>query len=334
MYEGRGNKKMLNMLILDVLKTHSDEDHRLSQQKILKLLKEDYDIECDRRSVKNNIEYLIEMGFDISMDDGYCLLSREFDDAELQMLINSVIFSKNVTKAQSSALIEKLVKQGNEYFSPHLAHIENFTDLQHSDNKQVLINLDIIDEAMTKERKISFIYNVYETDFKMHPKRPEPFVFNPYQVAMSNGRYYLVGNYDKYDTISHFRIDRMTDMQMLDDRIKDKKLVKGMEHGLNLPKHMAEHVYMFSGNSVSVLIKTETGFMNDLIDWFGHDFQIVKKYTEDGKNMMDIRVYCNEQAMEYWALQYGKKVTIIEPEGLRYKIRDDIEDMIKRYDNH
>ena len=331
MYEGRGNKKMLNMLILEILEKYTDEDHRLTQQEILKLLKDNYGIECDRRSVRNNAEYLIDLGYDISIDDGYCLLSREFDDAELQLLINSVIFSKGVTRAQSVALIEKLKSKGNKYFSPHLSYIENYTDLQHTENKQVMINLDIIDDAMTQKRKISFIYNVYGTDFKMHPTRQEPFVFNPYQVVMSNGHYYLVGNYDKYDTISHFRIDRMTEMKLLEEPIKDTKLIKGMENRLNLPKHMAEHVYMFSGNSVSVLLKTDAKFMNDLVDWFGKDFQIMKKYTEDGVDMMEIHVYCNEQAMEYWALQYGKRVTVLEPESLREKIREDIEGMRERY---
>ena len=331
MYEGRGTKKMLNMLILEILEKYTDEDHRLTQQEILKLLKDNYGIECDRRSVRNNAEYLIDLGYDISIDDGYCLLSREFDDAELQLLINSVIFSKGVTRAQSVALIEKLKSKGNKYFSPHLSYIENYTDLQHTENKQVMINLDIIDDAMTQKRKISFIYNVYGTDFKMHPTRQEPFVFNPYQVVMSNGHYYLVGNYDKYDTISHFRIDRMTEMKLLEEPIKDTRLIKGMENGLNLPKHMAEHVYMFSGNSVSVLLKTDAKFMNDLVDWFGKDFQIMKKYTEDGVDMMEIHVYCNEQAMEYWALQYGKRVTVLEPESLREKIREDIEGMAERY---
>ena len=48
------------MLILDILKEHSDENHPLTQQKILRILKRDYGMECDRRSVKNNLEYLQE----------------------------------------------------------------------------------------------------------------------------------------------------------------------------------------------------------------------------------------------------------------------------------
>ena len=77
-----GNKKMLNMLILDILKEYSDENHRLTQQEIIRLLKSNYDMECDRRSVKNNVECLKELGYDISMENGYYLMDREFEDWE------------------------------------------------------------------------------------------------------------------------------------------------------------------------------------------------------------------------------------------------------------
>ena len=191
-----------------------------------------------------------------------------------------------------------------------------------------MINLDLIDEAIERKQKLSFIYNSYGTDRRMHPRRKEPFVYNPYQIVMSSGYFYLVGNYDKYDTISHFRIDKMTNMEILDEERKPAREVKGMEHGLDLPKHMAEHVYMFSGESVTVLLRTSQRSMDMLYDWFGKDFQIVEQY-EDG--MMDVRLRCNQEAMEYWALQYGKYVTVLEPAELREKLRTDIAEMAARY---
>ena len=83
MYDG-GGKKNLNLLILEVLKDYSDEEHALTQQRVLQLLKENYGVVCDRRSVRNNIDCLIEYGFDIDTEKGYRLMSRTFDDAELQ----------------------------------------------------------------------------------------------------------------------------------------------------------------------------------------------------------------------------------------------------------
>ena len=45
MYDRELAKRMLNFLILDILKEYSDEDHRLTQQEILRLLKLNYDVE-------------------------------------------------------------------------------------------------------------------------------------------------------------------------------------------------------------------------------------------------------------------------------------------------
>ena len=111
------NKKMLNMLILNILEQYSDAEHRLTQQEIIRLLKSNYDMECDRRSVKNNILYLNELlGDVIDMENGYYLAEREFENAELRMLIDSVLFSKNLTQKQAKDLIEKLRAKGNRYF--------------------------------------------------------------------------------------------------------------------------------------------------------------------------------------------------------------------------
>ena len=59
---GTGTKKMLNMLILDILKEYSDSEHRLLQQDIIDLLESNYGMNCERRAVKNNIVKLQEMG--------------------------------------------------------------------------------------------------------------------------------------------------------------------------------------------------------------------------------------------------------------------------------
>ena len=125
-----GNKKMLNMLILDILKEYSDEDHKLTQQEIIRLLRVNYDMECDRRSVKNNILCLKELGYEISMDGGYYLAERDFENVELRMLIDSVLFSKQLSQRQAKGLIEKLKKQGNRYFPAKVSHISNLPDLQ------------------------------------------------------------------------------------------------------------------------------------------------------------------------------------------------------------
>lgn len=322
-----GNKKMLNMLILEILRKYTDDDHSLTQQEIIRLLDINYGMECDRRSVKNNILSLKELGYDISMEKGYRLLSREFDDSELRILIDSVLFSKSISTRQAKGLIEKIRALSSNYFNKKTSHVSNLPELKRTMNKQAMYSLDAINDAISEKKKISFIYNQVGTDFKLHPKREEPYIVNPYQIVANNGMFYLISNYDKYDNVIHFRIDKMTDVRVLEEKAKPMSKVPELANGLNLPKHMAEHLYMFSGAGIPAYIKTTEDMMSELVDWFGTDFRITEK--KDGNIVA--RVVCNEKALRFWALQYGPYVEVLEPESLRDRIVEDIKGMQEKY---
>ena len=325
--EGTGNKHLLNMYILNILREYSDEDHALTQQDIIKLLEKNYDITCDRRTVGSRIKELIELGWDIDCGRGCRLLSREFDDSELRILIDSVLFSKSISTRQAQNLVKKLQGFASKYFNAKVSHVCNLPELNRTINRQAMYSLEIINDAIAVKKKIEFIYNEMGTDFKLHPKRKEPYKVNPYQIVANNGRFYLIGNYDKYDNVAHFRIDKMTDIKLLDEVIKPRKEVPELATGLNLPTHMAEHIYMFSGESVWAEIKTYPDMMGELVDWFGKDFKIDRE--ED--DYIIIRVKCNHNALRYWALQYGPYVEVLKPESLRQQIREDAENMVEKY---
>ena len=324
---GNDRKKLLILLILEVLQQYTDEEHHLSQQEILRILKRDYGITCDRRSVRSNVLDLIDLGYDICMDDGYYLASREFENAELRMLIDSVLFSRHISSTQGKRLIDKLQAQGNKYFKAKVSHVLSLPDLNHTDNKQVMIVIDALNDAIDEKTKVEFTYNSYGTDFKLHPREHSPYLVSPYQMVASNGRYYLLGSTDRYQGITHFRIDRITDIKMTDIPIKPVKEVEGLENGFNLPKHMAEHTYLFCGESVPVKLKTSVSMMNDLIDWFGKEFSIIEKKD----NEIVVSVKCNYNAMFYWALQYGANVEVLAPKELRQELMKTICDMEKKY---
>lgn len=105
------------------------------------------------------------------------------------------------------------------------------------------------------------------------------------------------------------------------------KKVKGLENGLNLPKHMAEHVYMFTGESVPVTFRAKKYLLTDLFDWFGKEMQFLDE-TEDE---VTVRVTVNQDAMQKWALQYALHVTVVKPEGLVKKIQEDIRNAANNY---
>ena len=311
------NKKMLNLMILKILMERSDDKHRLKQQDIIDILEHEYGMTCDRRSVKNNIDALRNFGYEISSDRGVYLEERDFEDSELRMLIDGVLVSKGTSRPQAKRLIDKLVKLGSPSFGRQVKHVYNLPELSHSDNTLVMFNIDIISQAIEKKRQISFTYNHYNTKFKLVPKREKPYVVNPYQMVVSNGWYYLISNTASHDNISHYRIDKMTDVKITDTPSRSKREIKELV-GSDLPKHLAEHIYMFSGPSVMVTLETTPTMMDALVDWFGRDFTITLQ--KDGK--MQVMVKCNEQAMRYWVLQYIESFKVIAPESLKKTVEE------------
>lgn len=323
MYE----KKTLIILILNILKKYSDEDHHLTQKQVVELLEKDYDMVCDRRAVKSNIDALTDLGYEILYDDGYYLAERELDEAELRMLIDSVLSSQTLPAAAAGVLIKKLSGMGSRYFSPKVSHIAMVGDLHHTDNKQVMYSIDTIHDAISRGSKISFFYNTYRKDLKLHLRREEPFVVSPYQMFVKNRWYYLVGQPEGADSLFHFRLDRMVNVIRLSDRSDPVENIKGYESGINLPKHLAEHVYMFGGESEVIKFKTSEDMLDSVVDWFGKDIRI----TENDDGTLTIRIFSNKQAFFYWAIQFGLYVEVLSPEDLRVEIAQAVAAMNEKY---
>lgn len=322
-------KQLIGILILRVLQKFTDEDHGLTQQDILRHLKSEFGAVCDRRTVVSNIAFLNALGYVIDRDahGRYRLLSRQFEDAELRMLIDSVLFSRTISAEQAKQLVGKLEDLGTVYFESRVSHVSNLPDLQHSDNQQVLGSIAAVSDAIDDGRMIRFVYNRYGTDFQLHPAKRNPRDVTPYQMVANNGRYYLICYEEFHDGIVYYRIDRMTNVARVEIPGKTLSEIPGMENGLDLPRHMAEHFYMFSGKSSAITLRAKKESMGDLIDWFGRDFLIL----EQDETTVKIRVYCNENSMFYWALQYGPSVEVLRPYSLRYRILTALREMEERY---
>jgi len=331
-------KKMLIMNILDVLKRYTDADHRLSQKEILAILENEYSMKVDRKAVKRNLMNLIEFGYHIEYSESIRInhkgeeevlytdwyLERDFSDAELRLLIDSLLFSKHIPYSQCKALIEKLEGLSNQYFSSKVKHIRNLPETT-PENKQLFYTIEVLDEAINQKKQVAFYYNSYDIDKQLHPRTgddgtPREYIINPYQIVATNGRYYLICNYDKYDNVANYRLDRITDIRLLETPAKPQKKVKGLENGLQLPKHMAEHIYMFSGESAKVDFRAKRYLIDDIIDWFGKKV-VFSNPTEDE---VTVSVTVNLQAMRLWAMQYALHVRVMRPEELVEKIKIDL----------
>ena len=338
-------KKLLIINILDILKKYSDEEHRLSQKEIEEYLLREYSMKADRKSIKRNLMDLIDFGYQIGyteierigkngdatiLTDWY--LQRDFSDAELRLLIDSVLLSKSIPTGQCKDLIEKLKGLSNNYFSPKVRHVHSIPENKPG-NKQLFYTIEILDEAIEKKKKVEFSFSWYGFDKKRHISNhedgtPKRRTFNPYQMVTANGRYYLLGNYDYYDDVAYVRLDHIVDIEILPDTAKPKTKVKGLEKGLDLPKHMAEHVYMSYGDTADITLRVSKQMSDQIVDWFGFDFTVIKE-EEDA---VIIKLRSSIRAMRFWAMQYGIFVEILEPKELREEITKAVKTMQGRYD--
>ena len=336
-------RKSLAPALLEILRRYSDENHRLSQKEIAELLYKDYGKTVDRKTLSRNLKSLIDIGYDIEysertrknadikqtvMTDFY--INREFSESELRVIIDYLMFAR-LPYSACEKLIEKLKNLASSHFAPKVRHVTNLQQTS-VENKQLFYTIDILSEAIHKNKQVSFNYNKYGKDKKLHPNlysdgNIKIFTINPYQTIYSCGRYYLIGNLDKYDNLSHWRIDKITDIQILDTASKKMKTVKGAEHGIDLAKHFVEHIYMFSGEIITARFTADSFLVDDIVDWFGMGAKIIDK----GDDKIEVAVRVNETAMLFWCLQYGGYVELTEPLSLREKIADKIKIMAEKY---
>ena len=343
-------KKMLIMNILDILRRYSDESHRLSQKDIVDILRTEYDMTVERKAIRRNILNLMDCGYEIEysesvrmvpnretgeLEESYLwsdfYLVRDFTDGELRLLIDSLLFSKHIPYSQCKELVEKLEGLSNRYFRSRVQHIRTMPDSA-PENRQLFYSIETLDEAISRGRKVSFHYTSYGLDKQRHPRTeddgsPKEYVVSPYQMAAANGRYYLICCTDPHDNVSHYRLDRITDIRVLDEPARPARTVEGLTHGVDLHRHMAEHLYMFAGKSETVIFRMKKYLINDVIDWFGTDVV----FSDEGEDDVTARVQVNLQAMRFWAVQYAPHVRVLSPAGLAEEVKEDIRTAAKNY---
>lgn len=348
-------KKKLIINILEILRKYTDENHTLSQKQIIDILRDEYSMSVDRKSVARNLKDLIDCGYKIMFtqtkrevttvdkktgkkvtkennikSDYY--LSRDFSDSELRLLIDSLLFSKHIPYHHCKELIEKLENLSSVHFKAKVKHIATFP---HSNliNKQLFYTIDILDEAISTRRKVSFNYCEYGTDKKLHKKKRQDgtvreYIVSPYQMAAKEGKYYLICNYDKYNDISNYRIDRIKDIKILDEAVKPfGKLDGAQENSLDLARYMKEHVYMFSSGNVRAKFRVEKSMISDVIDMFTDDV----RFCDETDTHVTVSAYTNEMAMHQFAKTFSPYVVVLSPKSLVDKIKADIKKSLDEY---
>ena len=344
-------KKMLILNILDILRRYTDEEHTLSQKDILEILEKEYEMKAERKAVRRNIQNLIDMGYEIEYSESIRMMPnpktgeleeniitsdyymvRDFTDGELRLLIDSLLFSKHIPYNQCKELVQKLEALSSVYFKAHVKHISTMPETL-PQNPELFYTIETLDEAIGKKRKVCFTYADFGTDLKQHRRCREDgtvreYVVSPYQMAAKDGKYYLICNYDKYDDVSNYRIDRIKDIRILDEAVKPfEKLAWSGGRRLDLAEYMAEHIYMYASDAARVRFRIVKPMIGDVIEIFGRDVW----FMNETDTHVEVSARVTEEAMFHFAKRHAPDVVVLAPERLVERLREDAERVRKAY---
>ena len=318
-------KKAAIIRILQILQYHTDIDHPLKHEEIVKLLDEEYGLKVERKVIGRNISLLNEMGYEIvTTKKGSYLAERTFEDAELRLLIDGVLSGKHVTEHHSRDLIEKLCSLSNKYFKPRIKHVFRMGDWNKTDNSDLFYSMEIVDEAIAAGKQVHFNYNKFGADKKMHVS--SKITASPYQMILHNQRYYLMAYNDYFKQMKYYRLDHITDMTIVDEPQVPLKTINGFENGINYKQFSTQMPYMFGDKPQTVTFSCEKWALDQVFDWFGKDIGI-----KEENDKYAITVKTSLEAMEFWAMQYLNAVEVLTPASLRNKIKENLAKGVEKY---
>lgn len=319
------NKKLSILYTLQVLKDYSDENHLLSQNDIAIKINNIYGMPCERKSIGTNIDSLIDFGYDIvKTNAGSYLASREFEPSEIKFLIDAVFSSKSINSKHSRELSGKLSDFLSIYQRKQYKYVYKADELNRTDSKELFYNIDVINDAIENNKQIKFDYAKSLCD---ENTKKYPYIVNPYYLVNNQGKYYLVCNYDYYDEIGNYKLDRIHNIQILDSPIKPITKIEGFKNGLDIVKYINENIYMFSTKSIKATCKIYSKTTATYVEeWFGKNV----KFYEVG-DCLFAEIFANETSLIYWCLQYGEDVELIAPKEIRDIIKKKLSYINERY---
>lgn len=323
------DKKSSLLYILKILQESTDEKHLLTYAGIAEKLYSGYGVEIERKTIANSVDILADFGYDIVKcgKNGLYLGTRDYEEGELLFLIDAIYSSKSMPSKYAKDLAERLSKSFSRFERKKFNHLEKIDDGAKPDNKQIFYTIELLNDAIEQKKKVEFQYVSYGVDKSLKFRGDGKFYkINPYFMVNSRGKYYLVCNYDKYNTLANYKIENIANIKVLDEQAKPIESVCG-DNKFSIKEYIKEHIYMVTGVTIDAKIRIEKEEkVNDFIDWFGKDVSI----AQNGNDIIAC-LKVNEDSLIYWLLQYGENFEILEPARTRNKMKETLEKILKKY---
>ncbi|MBR2742795.1 MAG: WYL domain-containing protein [Clostridia bacterium] len=328
--ERKGDNQKLKMLYLAKIFTEeTDDTHSLTMHDIISKLSA-YGVNADRKTLYLDFEELRRFGYDILTERAgrehfYHLGAREFELAELKLLVDSVQSAKFITDKKSKELIKKLESLASRHEGRKLQRQVFISGRIKTMNESIYYNVDKLHEAINNGVQIRFQYFRWNEKKKQELRRNgEWYRVSPWSLMWDDENYYLVAYDAREDKIKHYRVDKMIKIHVTGDAREGVERFRDF----NAPRYTKRLFGMFSGEETDVTIEAENDMAGIFIDRFGKDIFIVPEGGERFRTTVSVAL--SPQFLG-WIIALGRRVRIISPDSAVSMMKETLKTLGEHY---
>jgi len=306
----QGQQKRKLLVLQDYLLRQSDEAHPLTMQQLIDELNRQ-GIPAERKSVYDDLETLRQQGRDIvtvrGAQTGYFIANRDFQLPELRLLVDAVQSSRFLTHRKSMELIEKLERLTSVHEAQQIHRSVSVARRIKNMNESIYINVDTIQSAMAADRQVRFRYFDYDVSRSRVLRRDgAEYRISPYGLTWDNQNYYMIGYDDDAGELRHYRVDRMTALQVDETaRIGDASLKT-----LDMAQYTGQVFSMFDGAERVVRLRFRTHLAGAVIDRFGPEVPLIPDGDAHFTTQVSVRI---SPQFYGWLCGFGDEVQLLAP---------------------
>ena len=326
----KGTNQKLKLYYLSRIMTEkTDDEHHITMPEIQRAL-EGYGVTADRKSLYDDLEALRVLGIDVIGEKNgrsysYHVGKKQFEIAELKLLVDAIQSSKFITEKKSNDLIKKLTSLTSNYEASQLKRQVVVQGRIKTMNESIYYIVDDIHNAITNNKKIRFEYLRWNLDKKMERRKDKLYEISPWALTWDDENYYLIGFDAEEDKIKHYRVDKMRDIELTDEKREGKEHFKRFD----MAAYARMNFGMFGGEEVRVKLHFQNEMVGVLLDRFGKDISIYRT-DKEGWSETYVDVALSDQFLG-WIFSLGTNVKIVGPEEVVKKFKDELKNMSKLY---
>ena len=311
------NNESLNRIrllrIWEILNRETDEDHPMGTETLREKLLEG-GIDCHRVTLYEDIKLLNEAGYEIMTRRGrsnqYYVMDRKFSNPEVHILMDAVQAASFITEKKTAELVDKIAHlAGSQKAAVLKKNIVQFNTAK-STNENIYYSVSEIVTAINNRQKIIFLYFDYDCNHKRVYRRDgHHYVVSPFATIFADGHYYLVIYDKRYNKMTHYRIDRMDKVEIIDDHAD----MPPDDLAFDVGNYKKQLFGMFSGEATNVTIEMSSYLMDVVFDLFGEKTKILPFGDNKIRFSADVQI---SDLFFGWCSSFGENVTLIAPQNV------------------